>query len=111
MYENGVDGDSLREVLTKACKQLDIGTAVLPQPLLSNDAVVDDLVSTEITSDDEGLVSREGVAPHEIVYTRSNQYSRTLNNEFNAVVVEHHLKWAPLCVSHQSLPGNLRLHL
>jgi hypothetical protein len=32
------------------------------------------------------------------------RYARTLRNEFNAVVVDHHLKWAPLCVSE---PGAL----
>jgi hypothetical protein len=44
--------------------------------------------------------SRESVAPERIgSYGTTTQYARTLNREFNAVVVEHHLKWAPLCVS------------
>lgn len=31
-------------------------------------------------------------------------YEKTLRTEFNAIVVEHHMKWAPLC---QGLPGPL----
>jgi endo-1,4-beta-xylanase len=46
--------------------------------------------------------SREAGAPdeYEISPKIPTRYARTLRNEFNAVVVEHHLKWAPLCVDH-----------
>jgi hypothetical protein len=90
MYEDGVDGDSLREVLSQACKKVDLGAAVLPKPLLNPDV-------DEIVMDGEES-SREGRAP-DAYSNKSNRYSRTLSREFNAVVVEHHLKWAPLCVS------------
>jgi hypothetical protein len=90
MYDDGVDGDSLKEVLAQACKHINIGTAVLPKPLLNPD--VDEFPLDE--SD-----SRESVAPERIgSYGTTTRYARTLNREFNAVVVEHHLKWAPLCV-------------
>ena len=85
MYEGGVDGDSLKEVLAKACKKVHIGTAVLPKPLLSPDV-------------DEQDDNREGVAP-ETFSSTITRYARTIHREFNAVVIEHHLKWAPLCVS------------
>lgn len=99
MYEDGVDGDTLREVLDHACKRIDLGAAVLPKPLLNPDILDEIPVGEE--NYDESLENslREGIAPSELFYTRSNRYSRTLNNEFNAVVVEHHLKWGPLCVS------------
>ena len=93
MYEDGVDGESLREVLQKACKHVDIGAAVLPKALLCPDI------------DEHDTGSREGVAPEETVSTSVTRYARTLSREFNAVVVEHHLKWAPLCVSE---PGPLQ---
>jgi endo-1,4-beta-xylanase len=113
MYEDGVDGDSLREVLEKACKRIDLGSAVIPKALLNPD--VDELPLDMLNEDDDedgqllDVVSalREGVAPDDLYATstaKSNRYSRTLHREFNAVVVEHHLKWAPLCVSE---PGPL----
>ena len=37
MYEDGIDGDSLKEVLESAIKRIDIGTAVLPEPLFHSD--------------------------------------------------------------------------
>ena len=107
MYEDGVDGDSLKEVLVQACKRIDLGTAVLPKALFFAD--VDEL-PLDGGRDDASATLREGVAPEENDFqavsttTRTNRYSRTLQNEFNAVVIEHHLKWAPLCVSE---PGPL----
>eukprot|EP00429_Kryptoperidinium_foliaceum_P050774 CAMPEP_0176126652 /NCGR_PEP_ID=MMETSP0120_2-20121206/63929_1 /TAXON_ID=160619 /ORGANISM="Kryptoperidinium foliaceum, Strain CCMP 1326" /LENGTH=236 /DNA_ID=CAMNT_0017461591 /DNA_START=26 /DNA_END=733 /DNA_ORIENTATION=- len=101
MYEDGVDGDTLREVLTQACKRIDLGAAVMPKALFYPDV-------DELPLDGEGSSAlREGVAPEDLVPTstmRSNRYSRTLHHEFNALVVEHHLKWAPLCVAE---PGPL----
>lgn len=111
MYEDGVDGDSLCEVLAQACKHIDLGAAVIPKALLNPD--VDELPLDMMRGDDgdEDMSAisalREGVAPDDLHSTstaKSNRYSRTLHREFNAVVVEHHLKWAPLCVSE---PGPL----
>lgn len=114
MYEDGVDGDSLREVLEKACKRVDLGAAVIPKALLNPDVdefPLDILLAHGDVSDGVDIRAlREGVAPddfnlHSMSTTaKSNRYSRTLQREFNAVVVEHHLKWAPLCVSE---PGPL----
>eukprot|EP00539_Tryblionella_compressa_P017230 CAMPEP_0178855282 /NCGR_PEP_ID=MMETSP0746-20121128/23313_1 /TAXON_ID=913974 /ORGANISM="Nitzschia punctata, Strain CCMP561" /LENGTH=46 /DNA_ID= /DNA_START= /DNA_END= /DNA_ORIENTATION= len=41
MYEDGIDGESLREVVAKGIKRIDIGAAVLPRPLWNPD--VDEL--------------------------------------------------------------------
>eukprot|EP00536_Pseudo-nitzschia_multiseries_P000380 jgi/Psemu1/178733/e_gw1.5.211.1 len=81
MYEDGIDGDSLKEVLATAIKRIDIGAAVLPEPLFNSDVGDSD-------DDDSGHT----------LPTRTI-YGRTLRTEFNAIVVEHHLKWAPLCIS------------
>lgn len=94
MYDDGVDGDSLKEVLAKACKKIDIGAAVLPKPLLNPD--VDEIATA-------AGENHEGVAP-EKSYHKMTRYARTLSREFNAVVIEHHLKWAPMCVAE---PGPL----
>jgi hypothetical protein len=85
MYEDGVDGDSLKEVLSQACRHIEIGAAVKPKLLLHPDI-------DEIHFDEESGVP-------EVVPTKTTRYGRTLSSEFSAVVVEHHLKWAPLCVS------------
>jgi GH35 family endo-1,4-beta-xylanase len=137
MYDGGIDGDYLKEVVDKGVKRIDIGAAVLPKPLLNPD--VDEIDVSEQDDDDDdddngepGAVSatiirpedssddgssslarkngqsesREGRAPEQYVISPKvpTRYARTLRNEFNAVVVEHHLKWAPLCVSE---PGAL----
>jgi GH35 family endo-1,4-beta-xylanase len=46
---------------------------------------------------------REAGVPDEydLSPTVPTRYARTVRNEFNAVVVEHHLKWSPLCCEHQ----------
>uniref|UniRef100_A0A7S1C1R6 endo-1,4-beta-xylanase n=1 Tax=Corethron hystrix TaxID=216773 RepID=A0A7S1C1R6_9STRA len=59
-----------------------VGAAVLPKPLFGNDGEPDSDPAPDF----------------------SPAYGRTLRSEFNAVVVEHHLKWTPLC---HSLPGPL----
>lgn len=136
MYEDGIDGDSLKEVLESAIKRIDIGTAVLPEPLFHSD--VDESAESEpsntasqeeTNSSHDGLKTsssilsgnsadyntyksqtektnrsredREGRAPdnYSVSHAIPTVYARTLRNEFNAIVVEHHLKWAPLCVS------------
>ena len=102
MYEDGIDGDSLKEVIDSAIKRIDIGTAVLPEPLFQSDSEQSDVSNS---SSDElnknAQKDREGRAPdkYSLTHTLPSTYARTLRNEFNAIVVEHHLKWAPLCVS------------
>mmetsp|Transcript_15466 Transcript_15466/g.15378 ORF Transcript_15466/g.15378 Transcript_15466/m.15378 type:complete len:257 (+) Transcript_15466:136-906(+) len=96
MYEDGIDGDSLKEVVANAIKTLHIGAAVLPKPLLCPD--VDELLGD--FSCVETNETREGRAPEKYSISQiPTRYARTLRNEFNAIVIEHHLKWAPLCVS------------
>jgi len=143
MYEDGVDGDSLKEVLMQACKRIDLGTAIVPKALFYADGDEPTLMNDDNDNDDDddddnddgetkktmdnkyyekfdsSSKLREGLAPDNLqdyffdtgntgkktstpMYT--NRYSRTLQNEFNAVVIEHHLKWAPLCVAE---PGPL----
>ncbi len=124
MYEDGIDGDSLKEVIDSAIKRIDIGTAVLPEPLFKGDVDEGDeqeasdkqIASGSILSGnsndyntyksqtkltDKSREDREGRAPEKYSVTQAlpSTYARTLRNEFNAIVVEHHLKWAPLCVS------------
>jgi len=60
---------TLRNVIHQGCKRIDLGAAVLPQPLLND-----------------------------------SEYAKVLGREMNAIVVEHHLKWGPLC---HDLPGPL----
>lgn len=79
---------SLRQIANRACKSIDIGSAVLPKPLFHPDA--------EDYSGKEELF--------DVAESVETQYARVLQKEFNAVVVEHHLKWAPLCTSE---PGPL----
>jgi len=96
MYEDGIDGDSLKEVVANAIKKLHIGAAVLPKPLFCPD--VDELLGD--FSCVETNETREGRAPEKYSISQiPTRYARTLRNEFNAIVIEHHLKWAPLCVS------------
>ena len=81
---------SLRQVAARACKMIDIGTAVMPEPLLKAD--VEDYNGSEELRD--------------IANSMETRYARTIKHEFNAIVVEHHLKWAPLCTSEPGpLPG------
>jgi GH35 family endo-1,4-beta-xylanase len=101
---NDGDGDStsgrpggltLRQTATLACKRIDIGTAILPKPLFFPD--VEDLATTNNGNSD---------APE---YTTLSDreptlYATLVQQEFNAVVIEHHLKWAPLV---HSEPGPL----
>jgi hypothetical protein len=98
----GDDGPTLKQVLAKACRKIDLGAAVLPKPLLLPD--VDELPDDD--DDADGL--REGVVPESFrAAGEPTRYARVLRQEFNAIVVEHHLKWAPMCVSslHRGMDG------
>ena len=74
------DSLTLRHVVSMACKSLDIGAAVLPQPLFRPD--VQDYGGEDVL--------------HDVVASMETPYARVLRQEFNAVVIEHHLKWMPL---------------
>ena len=74
------DGLTLRHVVSMACKSLDIGAAVLPQPLFTPD--IQDYGGEDVLQD--------------VVASMETPYARVLRQEFNAIVVEHHLKWTPL---------------
>lgn len=78
LYSDNSDGPSLRQVIDSSCKRIDLGAAVKPKLLLDRNDEVDPPDLSETT------------------------YASVLRHEMNAVVVEHHLKWAPLC---QDLPG------
>ena len=67
--ETADNDETLRQVAARACKSIDVGTAVLPKLLLTD-----------------------------------KTYADTVCREFNSIVIEHHMKWAPLC---QDLPGPL----
>lgn len=77
---SGQDGLTLRQVASRACKFLDIGAAALPQPLFAPD--VQDYGGDDVLVD--------------VVSTMETPYARVLRQEFNSLVVEHHLKWTPL---------------
>jgi endo-1,4-beta-xylanase len=90
MEEEKDDSRTLKEVAAEACKRIDVGAAVLPKPLFSADA--------EDYNGDEEL--------RDVARSIETHYARVLHQEFNSIVVEHHLKWAPLCVSEPGpLPG------
>ncbi|GKY99631.1 hypothetical protein MPSEU_000917200 [Mayamaea pseudoterrestris] len=80
---------TLKQLASLACKRIEIGTAVMPKPLFEPDP-----------EDYNGSEELRDAA----FSTKSTYYARILEQEFNAVVVEHHCKWAPLCVSE---PGPL----
>lgn len=78
--------ESLRHLASKLCKTIDIGTAVLPKPLFEATDMACATVDCTINADKHNLT----------------EYARIVSSEFNAIVIEHHLKWQPLC---ENLPG------
>eukprot|EP00804_Cyclotella_cryptica_P007198 CCRYP_009728-RB/>CCRYP_009728-RB protein AED:0.30 eAED:0.30 QI:190/1/1/1/0.5/0.33/3/3035/476 len=115
-------GPTLREIAKKCCKKVYIGAAVLPKPLFVLD--YDDEPDDE--SGGAGEESMKGrpkincatvstVEPDDpVAQSYLTRYAHVLATEFNSVVIEHHLKWAPLCYSipgpiHQSAPPTTRL--
>jgi GH35 family endo-1,4-beta-xylanase len=84
------DSRTLKQVAAEGCKRIDVGAAVMPKPLFSPDA-------EDYSGDEELRDAARSIETH---------YARILHQEFNAIVVEHHLKWAPLCISEPGpLPG------
>lgn len=79
-YYDDENGPSFKQVAAEMCREIDIGAAVLPKPLLTPDVDEPDELQSQ------------------------TKYASVLEREFNAVVVEHHLKWTPLC---HSQPGPL----
>lgn len=107
-YPDESDGLTLKEVVDRACKPLDIGCAVLPKPLFQLD--VDEIQEHEENDNDVGGQSDSPKAadgsgeyreelPRSYSFSKTTLYSRVLQHEFNSIVIEHHLKWTPLCVS------------
>jgi endo-1,4-beta-xylanase len=72
---------TLKGLARKLCKSIDIGTAVMPGPLFHADNNTDDGAAEDRSNDNN---------------TTTTIYARILEQEFNSIVVEHHLKWAPL---------------
>lgn len=68
---------TLSDLASRTIRPLDIGTAVLPAPLFNY---------KKLQNKDENV----------------SKYPEIVAKEFNAIVIEHHLKWAPLC---EALPG------
>lgn len=75
------DNLTLRAVADDACKRVVIGTAIMPEPLFATEGGGARGAGENDGNDDD------------------NEYARIVESEFNAVVIEHHLKWSPLCVS------------
>ena len=105
---------TLKQIASIACKRIDIGTAVLPQPLFSHD--VEDLQNAEFarkqqlshTTPPSTTTTTGTTVVDEVEYAVVSEeptiYAKMVRQEFNAVVIEHHLKWAPLV---HSEPGPL----
>ena len=89
---------TLRQVASQACKSIDIGTAILPKPLFEKD---DDKSMGNATV---SIVTPEktNITPNDSQEESSSRYAKVVSKEFNSIVIEHHLKWAPLC---HTLPG------
>ena len=105
---------TLKEIVEYGCKHVDIGTAILPKPLFVKDW-------DEYDDDDDGDMNEDAMIPpatidvatnlnnsnsinmsRETTTTTTTKYARVVEREFNAIVIEHHLKWSPLCYE---LPG------
>lgn len=79
------DGDNLRSLTSKICRNIDLGTAVLPKPLFEERAMNCATIECSDDRSDQGT-----------------KYAEIVCSEFNSIVIEHHLKWQPLC---ETLPG------
>ena len=81
MYEDGIDGDSLMEVVARSVKHIDIGAAVLPKPLFKKDIdeklIVDD-------SSDEGNIDTDDEDDNVVVAGRDAAQIDLLGGAGNA---------------------------
>ena len=75
---------TLAQVASNACKRVHVGCAVMPQPLFVAD--YEDYDANDVLQD----------VMTSITNTSGTPYARIVQQEFNAIVIEHHLKWAPL---------------
>ena len=80
---------TLRELTKRSVRPINIGTAVLPKPLFQEE----NLGNTSTTTSSSSSSCDQN---------QKNLYEKTLSSEFNSMVIEHHLKWSPLC---ETLPG------
>ena len=88
------DGPTLKRVVQNACKPYDLGTAVLPKLLLQPD--IDEAHEDGDDNDDGYRLA----APSELqAQPPQSRYARFVEQECTAIVIEHHLKWAPLCTA------------
>ena len=107
--------ETLRDVVSSSCRRkVHIGTALLPKPLFMRDPEVDGISSNESDAQEDALpvikcATITTVDPaFDPVITKAargrplTKYGQVLTSEFNAVVIEHHLKWSPLVCT---LPG------
>ena len=90
------DNVTLRQVASQACKTIDIGTAILPKPLFENDH--DESMGNATVS----IATKTDTNNNSHSQNESTTYANIVSSEFNSIVIEHHLKWAPLC---HTLPG------
>jgi endo-1,4-beta-xylanase len=100
---------TLREAADACCKQVMIGTAILPKPLFQYDPEIDfhsDKISDNNPTTTEPLKNATISCPLRYPHLQTEEelttYAKVLVREFNSVVIEHHLKWSPLC---HTLPG------
>lgn len=90
---------TLRQLAATLCKRVDVGTAILPKPLFSEWETTQDGQTREIPN---ASVSVSATCNHSSSLLPETTYARIVSTEFNSIVIEHHLKWAPLC---HTLPG------
>lgn len=77
--------ETLRSLTSTICRKIDIGTAVLPKPLF-----------------EERTMNCATIECSEEKSNQGTRYADIVSSEFNSIVIEHHMKWQPLC---ETLPG------
>lgn len=82
------DNLTLRELATQLCKQIDIGTAILPKPLFvhddeTNHIKIDNATVECVSNDNDNDVRVEGKNKND-----ETQYAQLVQSEFNAIVIE-----------------------
>lgn len=92
------DGPTLRELSNQLCKRIDIGTAILPKPLFVHDGGDEKIENATVACASENP-SPSSPQPN---CGEKTTYAKIVKSEFNSIVIEHHLKWAPLV---HTLPG------
>lgn len=90
---------SLRELASSLCKRVDIGTAILPKPLFEHD---DNDNIPNATIDCSNTDDADKQQQQQLQQQQETRYAQIVSSEFNSIVIEHHLKWGPLC---HTLPG------